>query len=29
MTMSVGLDGDILSKFEVGKKGEKDNILGV
>ena len=29
MTMSVGWDGDMLSKIEAGKKGGKDNILGV
>ena len=29
MTMSVGLDGDVLSTIEAGKKGGKGKILGV
>ena len=29
MTMSVGWDGDMLSKIEAGMKGGKGNILGV
>ena len=29
MTMSVGWDGNVLSKIEAGKKGGKGNILGV
>ena len=28
MTMSVGWDGDVLSKIETGKKGGKGNSLG-
>ena len=27
MTISVGWDGDVLSKIEAGKKGRKLNIL--
>ena len=29
MSMSVGWDGDVLSRIEVGKKGGKGNVLGV
>ena len=29
MTMSVGWDGDVLSKIDAGKKGRKGSILGV
>ena len=29
MTMSVGWNGDVLSKIEAGKKGGKGNIFGV
>ena len=29
MLMSVGWDGDVMSKIEAGKKGGKGNILGV